>query len=264
MSRIQGGEKFARYRPIAIAVIVVCVAIWMTPRTLILSPKEMAAIGGPNHPLIGYFGLMTAKNTVVQFIILTTFLSFLFYRRLGKTPTVSWAKVGNTAIAIIFGLAVVSIIFIGLIGFRVATDFRVNTLTPIQVFIALGVMLSVAIIDLIMYRKAMVSGTIGWGKMTDRSQYVLILLAITFTSLMGLMGYARSGLREAWHIFGVMPDTSPDAFTPPLGDAVNMISVIMIIFFALVGFIFWVGLLGEKKKTVDVVPEAQAISGSKD
>ncbi len=264
MSRIEGGGKFARYRPIMIGVIVVCVAIWMTPRTLILSPKEVAAIGGRNHPLIGYFGLMTAKNTVVQFIILTTFLSFLFYRRLGKTPTVSWAKIGNIAIAFIFGSAVIAIVSIGLIGFRVATEFRVNTLTPIQVFIALGVMLSVAVIDLIMYRKAMVSGTIGWGKMTDRSQYVLILLAITFTSLMGLMGYARSGLREAWHIFGVMPDTSPDAFTPRLGDAVNVIAIIIVIFFALVGFIFWVGLLGEKKKTVDVVPEAQAISGNED
>lgn len=115
-----------------------------------------------------------------------------------------------------------------------------------------------------MYRKAMVSGTIGWGKMTDRSQYVLILLAITFTSLMGLMGYARSGLRENWHIFGVMPDTSAEAFTPPLGDAVNVISVIMIIFFALVAFIFWIGLLGDKKKDVDVAPETEAISGGDD
>jgi amino acid transporter len=98
--------------------------------------------------------------------------------------------------------------------------------------------------------------------MTERSQYVLILLAITFTSLMGLMGYARSGLRENWHIFGVMPDTSPEAFTPRLGDAVNVIAVIMVLFFALVGFIFWIGLLGEKKKETDVHNEAQAVSGS--
>ncbi|MCZ6678775.1 MAG: cytochrome ubiquinol oxidase subunit I [Candidatus Poribacteria bacterium] len=248
MGRIEGAEKYARYRPYMAAIIAVCVAIWMTPRSLIATPQEVAAMGGRYHPLVGLFGLMTAKNTVVNLIILTTFLSFLFYRRLGKTPIVGWAKIGNIAIAIIFGFAVIAIVSIGVAGFRVVTDFRINTLTPIQVFIALFVMISVTIIDLIMYRRAMVSGTINWGKMTDRSQYVLILLAITFTSLMGLMGYARSGLRENWHIFGVMPDTSPDSFTPRLSDAVNIIAVIMVIFFALVGFIFWIGLLGEKKE----------------
>ena len=252
MTRIEGGEKFARYRPYMITVVVLCVAIWMTPRTLIMTPKELAAIGGPNHPLVGFFGLMTAKNTVVNIIILTTFLSFLFYRRSGKTPTASWSRAGNFIIAAIFGLAVAVIVAIGIAGFKVPSDLRVNILTPVQVLIALAVMISVTVIDLSMYRKAMSASDIRWGQMTDRSQYVLILIAITFTSLMGLMGYARSGLRENWHIFGVLPDTSSDSFTPPLSDAVNVIAVIMVIFFALVGFIFWIGLWGEKKKAVEV------------
>ncbi|MBI1924896.1 cytochrome ubiquinol oxidase subunit I [Candidatus Poribacteria bacterium] len=224
MSRIEGAERYARYRPIMVTVIVI------------------------------------AKNTVVNIIILTTFLSFLFYRRSGKTPTAGWSKVGNILIALIFALAVSAIVIIGIAGFTVRSDVRVNILTPVQVLIALAVMISVTVIDLMMYRKAMSSGTIQWGKMTERSQYVLILLAITFTSLMGLMGYARSGLRENWHIFGVMPDTSAEAFTPRLGDAVNIIAIIMVIFFALVGFIFWIGLLGEKKKEADVHTEAQAVA----
>ncbi len=253
MTRIEGGEKFARYRPYMVAIIVLCVAVWMTPRTLIMTPKELAAIGGPNHPLVGFFGLMTAKNTVVNIIILTTFLSFMFYRRSGKSPTASWGKAGNVIIAIIFALAVTVIVAIGIAGFRVPSDLRVNILTPIQVLIALGVMVSVTVIDLFMYRKAMRASDIRWGQMSDRSQYVLILLAITFTSLMGLMGYARSGLRENWHIFGVMPDTSAESFTPPLAEAVNVIAIIMVIFFALVSFIFWIGLWGEKKQVEPVV-----------
>ena len=108
------------------------------------------------------------------------------------------------------------------------------------------------------------SDTIKWGQMTERSQYVLILLAITFTSLMGLMGYARSGLREGWHIYGVMKDTSPDAFTPSLSEAVNMVSIIMVIFFALVGFIFWLGLWGDKKKQPAVPVEAEVAVESDD
>ena len=261
MTRIKGGEIYARYRPYMISIIVICVAIWMTPRTLITTPGEQAAMGGPNHPLVGFFGLMTAKNTAVNIIILTTFLSFLFYRRSGKTPMAGWRKVGNISIEVVFGLAVAAIITIGLVGFKVETDFRVSVLTPVQVLIALAVMILVTVIDLIMYRKAMRSSDIKWGQMTDRSQYVLILLAITFTSLMGLMGYARSGLRENWHIFGVMPDTSPDAFTPLLADAVNVIAVIMVIFFALVGFIFWIGLWGDMKKEQHAPIEAEVGTG---
>ena len=34
---------------------------------------------------------------------------------------------------------------------------------------------------------------------------------------MGLMGYVRSGLRQHWHVYGVVRDTSVDAFTPTLG-----------------------------------------------
>lgn len=262
MGRIEGAEKYARYRPYMITIIVICVAIWMTPRWLdkISSASELSAMGGANHPHIGFFGLMTAKNTVVNIVILTTFLSFLFYRRSGKLPTVSWKNIGNIVISTIFFLGVVTIVVIGIVGFAVDTDVRVNVLTPWQVLVALAVMVVVTIIDIFMYRKATSSGTIKWGGMTERSQYVLILLAITFTSLMGLMGYARSGLREGWHIYGVMKDTSPDAFTPSLSNAVNMVSIIMIIFFALVGFIFWLGLWGEKKKQQAVPIEAAAES----
>ena len=98
MGRTFGGEKYARYyRPYMIAIIVICVAIWMTPRTLskISSASELSAMGGSNHPHLGFFGLMSAKNTVVNIVILTTFLCFLFYRRSGKIPTASWKGLGN-------------------------------------------------------------------------------------------------------------------------------------------------------------------------
>ena len=266
MGRIDGAEIYARYRPWMIIAIIVSVAIWMTPRTLskISTASELSAMGGANHPHLGLFGLMTAKNTVVNIIILTTFLSFLFYRRSGKVPTVGWRKVGNIAISSICVFAVVAIVVIGIVGFSVPTDFRVNVLTPYQVLIALALMAIVTVIDIFMYRKATTSGTINWGEMTDRSQYVLILIAITFTSLMGLMGYARSGLREAWHIFGVMQDTSVDAFTPLLSEAVNMVAIIMVAFFALVGFIFWLGLWGEKKKQEKTAVEAEVAAQGDD
>ena len=54
-------------------------------------------MGGTSHPALGYLGVMSAKNTAVNILILTTYVSFLLYRRTGKTPTVSWAKLGNSA-----------------------------------------------------------------------------------------------------------------------------------------------------------------------
>jgi hypothetical protein len=62
---------------------------------------------------------------------------------------------------------------------------------------------------------------------------------------MGLMGYVRSGLRQHWHVYGVIRDTSPDAFTPTLGFATQVVSVTVLAFFALIGFVFWLaGLAG--------------------
>jgi len=102
-----------------------------------------------------------------------------------------------------------------------------------------------------MFKGARSTGTIRWGTIAPRSQYVLILLAVTFTWLMGLMGFARSGIRQHWHVYGVMRDNSVDAATPAIGYAANMITAVTIAFFALVMFIFWLGGLGEKGKAGD-------------
>ena len=75
---------------------------------------------------------------------------------------------------------------------------------------------------------------------------MLIFIAVTFTWLMGLMGYVRSGLRQHWHVYGVMRDQSLDAFTPTLGFATQVISVIVIIFFAFIAFVFWLASLHDK------------------
>ena len=64
------------------------------------------------------------------------------------------------------------------------------------------------------------------------------ILAVTFTWLMGLMGFARSGIRQHWHIYEVMRDTSVDAATPALGYASIVISACVLMFLGMVAFIF--------------------------
>jgi cytochrome bd-type quinol oxidase subunit 1 len=132
-------------------------------------------------------------------------------------------------------------------GYFVESIVRIG-FSVYQVLAVLGAIVLVMAIDIPMFRGATSTGTIRWGTIAPRSQYVLILLAVTFTWLMGLMGFARSGIRQHWHVYGVMRDTSVDAVTPALGYAANVITVVTIVFFALVMFIFWLGGLGEKGK----------------
>jgi hypothetical protein len=63
----------------------------------------------------------------------------------------------------------------------------------------------------------------------------------------------RSGLRQHWHVYGVIRDTSPDAFTPTLGYATKVVSVTVIVFFALIGFIFWLASLSHRA-VVEIAP----------
>ena len=80
MGRIPGAERFTPYTKYMLIVLVVGVIVWATPNTMIASREEVAAMGGTHHPFLGVLGVMSAKNTAVNIMILTTFLSFLLYR----------------------------------------------------------------------------------------------------------------------------------------------------------------------------------------
>ena len=90
------------------------------------------------------------------------------------------------------------------------------------------------------------TGEVRWGRIPAISQYVLIFIAVTFTWLMGLMGYVHSGLRQHWHVYGVIRDQSVDAFTPTLGFATQVVSVTVLVFFLLIGFVFWLSSLHDR------------------
>jgi hypothetical protein len=187
---------------------------------------------------------MSAKNTAVNIMILTTFLSFLLYNRANKNPTVSWAKTGTIVQGAMFAIAALVVMFYGVYGYFVSAIVRIG-FSVYQVGAVIATILGVALINMLMMRGAESRGEIQWGKMPARSQYALFILAVTFTWLMGLMGFARSGIRQHWHVWEVVRDTSPWAATPPLGYAAWVISGCVLIFFVLVAFIFWLGGLAE-------------------
>jgi len=214
---------------------------------MVITLDEARAMGGTHHPVLGFLGVMSAKNTAVNMMILTTFLSFVLYRRANRISTKSWVGAGMIVQWVALGLAAVVVVFYGVYGYFVESMVRIG-FSVYQVLAVLGAIGVVMAIDIPMFKGARSTGTIRWGTIAPRSQYVLILLAVTFTWLMGLMGFARSGIRQHWHVYGVMRDSSVDAVTPAIGYAANMITIVTIAFFALVMFIFWLGGLDEKGK----------------
>ena len=245
MGRVEGAQPFQRFVKYLLAAIVLCFMIWATPRSIIATVSEIRAMGGGTHPILGFLGVMSAKNTAVNILILTTFMSFLLYRRTGKIATVSWAKTGQAVQLLIFAAAAIFVIFLGIYGYFVEASVRIGLSVP-QVSSVLFAMVAITAIDVFLFRKPKNTGETRWGRMPAISQYVLIFIAVTFTWLMGLMGYVRSGLRQHWHVYGVIRDTSPDAFTPTLGFATQVVSVTVLIFFVLIGFVFWLASLHDR------------------
>jgi cytochrome bd-type quinol oxidase subunit 1 len=247
LRRTEDGIKYQKYITIMLVTLLACFMVWMTPHSLVASVEEARKMGGTHHPLLGVFGVMSAKLTVVNIMILTTFLSFLLYWRANQQITVSWAKAARIFEVILFTVVILVVIWLGIYGYFVPAVFRVNVLSVTQVLLVLFVLVSISIMTALLLKNAKMTGVMKWGNMTTSSQYALILNAVVVVLLMTMMGYARSASRVHWHIYGVMRDTSPYGFTPALGPAAAMMSLSAFIFGAFLCFIFWVSSLSEKK-----------------
>ena len=315
MSRIKGAERYTPYIKYINIIIFFCFAVWLTPHNLPLSGEERALIGEQYHPFSKFFGVMAAKNAVVNLLILSTFFSFLLYRRANKGETMPFSSHGKSAkVALIItaGLTVmylawyalglrgieleenirqylsplITCLFIQIVAIVIAILltfankgklaqaflFAVTTIMAVlyfwyygfvvmekanlvlrylsvtQVSIVISCLIVNTIIDIFLFKNAKEVGGIQWGKIPLRAQYALLLLCVAIVTLMGLMGFIRSGLRMNWHIYGFMQDTSAGAFTPSIAYMGWTVSLIVIIFLALVSFVFWLAGLGAKKK----------------
>jgi len=229
-------------------VLMVCLGIWMTPHSLVASLQETKAMGGAHHPLLGVFGVMSAKMTVVNFMILVTFMSFLMYWRAGKQETATWAKVAKAVMGGLLAVASIAIIVLGVWGYFVPALYRINVLSVAQVLIVLFILLTFTPLTALLMKSARTTTEMVWGQMPVRAGYTLVLNAIMVILLMTLMGYARSSSRVHWHVYGVLRDTSEYAYSPALGYATALMSLNTFLFCLLLAFIFWVASMGEKGK----------------
>lgn len=158
---------------------------------------------------------------------------------------------GKLAQAFLFSITVVFSVFIlGVYGYIIMTQANpfLRNIAVAQWLMMLNCLIYITTIDVFLFRTADEIGPIPWGRMPARSQYALILLCVSFVILMALMGFIRSGLRENWHVYGIFQDTSDGAFTPSMAFMGRVIGLIVILFLAMVSFVFWLADLAEKQK----------------
>src|SRR5881396_65741 len=153
MGRIPGAERFRPYTKYLLIVLVLGAIVWGTPHTMIADSKELAAMGGSHHPFLGALGVMSAKNTAVNLMILTTFLSFLLYRRANTRPVVPWARTGTIIQGAMFAVAAAVVLFYGIRGYFVEAIVRIG-FSVYQVLAVLSCIVFVTVIDILMARGA--------------------------------------------------------------------------------------------------------------
>lgn len=246
LGRTDRGEQYYKYVKYIAVVLVGGFLVWLTPHSLVLTAQEVLTLGGTHHSILGPLGIMPAKNTAVNLMLVFTFLSFQMFYRSSRIATVSWAKSGQAVIVALYVVGCVNIVAAGIYGYITPTVYKVGASVP-QVATTLSIIILAATIDFFMLRGSKKT-EIHWGRMSDRSQYALFVLPIAFTWLMCLMGYIRSSLRGHWHIYTVMKDKSPEAFIPTMGDAGIVITVITLMFMAVIVFVFWLSQLGATKQ----------------
>ncbi len=238
LHKMPGGERYFKYVKFLFVVLLLGYVVWITPHDVALSLEE-ARRTGTYHPALGKLGVMAAKNTAVILSYLATFLSFAIFRMSNKQPTVSWAKQGERARTLIIVGSSAGVLALGFYSYLVSASVRVKILSPIQFGLFFVALIALYVLDTYMYRNAKVIGEPRWGRMPERSQYALIAITVTFTWLMGMLGYMRAGARQYWHVYGIMKNTSPDAYLPTHGYASVVVTIVTLLFFLLVSLVFW-------------------------
>src|SRR5438552_6711774 len=224
MMRMPGAERYQRYIKYLLSGLILSFLVWFTPHTLFMTAQETKAIGGAQHPVIGNFGVMSAKNGAINLMIVLSGITYVLYKRANKILTARWQRFGNLVIATVFAGAILNIIGLAVYGFYLPANIRVGLSIPQFLSTVTGLVVALTV-NHALVKTAKPIGPLQWGRVTVRGQVTLFLLGMAFTWVMGLMGFIRSSGRLGWHVHEIMRDGSPWAFTPGFGFAASMLTL---------------------------------------
>lgn len=128
MRRVEGAQRFMPFVRASFALILVCNAIWVTPRhffaTMIIEPGMLpAGMGEAEYlarmelpPHLGFLALMPAKNTAAALTILVTWVNYILYRIALRRGRITWGAIDPRAQYVLIFLAFNAIWTMGLMG----------------------------------------------------------------------------------------------------------------------------------------------------
>jgi len=194
-------------------------------------------MGGTQHPIVGYYGTMSAKNTAINTMILILALCCIIFKRCNKLMTVSWVRWGNIALAALFIAAESVILFLGVYGMMIPANVRVALAFP-QFISAISALVLGFFLNSRMLKGAKKIGPIKWGTLPTSGAIALFVLAFLISTTMSLMGYIRSSVRLNWHITEIMEDVTPWAQTASMLYGLGMVLFNVLLFLLVSVLIF--------------------------
>jgi cytochrome bd-type quinol oxidase subunit 1 len=244
------GARYGRYAKYVFLILAACMAVYITPHTLVMTSRELLQMGGQRHPVLGNYGVESAKNAAINIMMVATMWSFILW---GKSRFRNTSHSIDRFIAVAFLAGAANILWLGIYGYYIPANVRVGLSVPMAV-----TTLSLLVLSGVVFRRFSQTGTKdhhAWECMSGRGYYALFFLAFAITWIMGLGGYRRSSVRLFWHVNEIMRDNSPWAFSHTIGFATNVITMNAIIFWLGLLLLIWMARLG--KVCLEGKPSAQ-------
>lgn len=233
--RVQHYRRHVKY---VFFVLAVAFLICITPHTLVVTVEELAAMGGQQHPVVGNFGVESAKNSAVNIMILVTIWSLLVMWK-SRYPFEQAGRAWSDAVLLgLFLIGALNIIGLGIYGYYVPANVRVGLSVPMVLTTMSAGLIGTVMTFVVTRRRTPITLAV-WGTLSARGYYALLFIAATASWIMGLGGYMRSSLRLNWHVTEIFQDTSPWAFTHPMGFVAAVITVNVLVFWGGVGTMMW-------------------------
>lgn len=236
------GVRYRRYAKYVFLTLAACMAVYITPHTIVMTPRELLQMGGQQHQVLGNYGVESSKNAAINIMMVTTMWSFILW---GESRFRNTSRSIDRFIAVAFLAGAANILWLGIYGYYIPANVRVGLSVPMAV-----TTLSLLVLSGVVFRRFSQVGDRShqaWESMSVRGYYVLFFLAFVITWIMGLGGYRRSSVRLFWHVNEIMRDNSPWAFSHTVGFAANVITMNAIIFWLGLLLLVWMARLGNDR-----------------
>ena len=228
----EGGRRFRHYAKYILMILVLGLLVYVTPHMLVMRAAELKAVGGQQHPVVGNYGVESAKQGAINLMLVAMIWSLLAWWRS------KYREPNSRLPAILFALFIagaLNILWLSVTGYFIPANVRVGYQLPF-VMTTFSLLVIGSGLTYALTRHSTPISSPAWGKLSTRGYGALLFIGVTVTWVMGLNGYRRSAVRLFWHVMEVVRDNSPWAFTHAIGFAGNVIT-----FNAL---LFWLGMLG--------------------